>query len=169
MDKVHCLKKLYTKLTGKEITDPDVDTICEVLHLLADDITAIKTQNVSTLFSIEAIEGNITTNLSNVYVKKVGDLYDVLVVVNFNVAQVTGSNVFVSFKLNIPDEIKHFGGAIGAGFIVDSDTSTKNQPCTLQMGANVGGKSDGIVRSVTAVEAGNYQLYGEFMIAQGVD
>ena len=169
MDKVHYLKKLYTKLTGKEINGPDVDTICEVLHLLADNLITIKSQNISNLFSIEAVEGNITTSPSNVYVKKVGDLYNVRVVVNFNVAQVTGSNVFVAFKLNIPDEVKQFGGSVGAGFIIDTDTSTKNQPCTLQMGANVGGKSDGIVRCVTPVEAGNYQLYGEFMIAQGVD
>lgn len=40
MDKVHCLKKLYTKLTGKEITDPEVDTICEVLRLLGGEISS---------------------------------------------------------------------------------------------------------------------------------
>lgn len=169
MDKVHCLKKLYTKLTGKEITDPDVDTIREVLHKLTDDVSAIKSQDISTLFTIEHIEGNVTTHDSNIYVKKVGDLFNVRLVVNFNVEQVTGSNVFIAFKLDIPNEVKHFGGAIAAGFIIDTDTSTKNQPCTLQMGGSVDGMSDGIVRSVTPVEAGNYQLYGEFMIAQGVD
>lgn len=136
--------------------------------MLADDVTNIKSKNVSALFSIEAVEGNITATEPNVYVKKVGDLYNVRVVVNFNVAQLTGSNVFVAFNLNIPDEVKHYGGSVGAGFIIDTDASTKNQPCTLQMGANLEGKSSGIVRCVTPVEAGNYQLYGEFMIAQGV-
>lgn len=169
MDKVGCLKRIISKLTNASVNDEECDTVCKCLDKIVDSITSIKSENLSDLFDIEAVEGNITANVSNAYVKKVGDLYDVRVVVNFNVAQVTGSNVFVAFNLNIPNEVKHFGGAVGAGFIVDSDTSTKNQPCTLQMGANVNGKSAGIVRSVTPVEAGNYQLYGEFVIAQGVD
>lgn len=168
MDKVKCLKEIYKQLGGTEPILSTDDTVCEILHKIAGSVTSIKSKNISNLFSIEAVEGNVTTNDSNVYVKRVGDLYNVRVVVNFNVAQVTGSNVFVAFNLNIPDEVKHFGGAVGAAFIIDSDTSTKNQPCTLQMGGNVDGKSAGIVRSVTPVEAGNYQLYGEFMIAQGV-
>lgn len=40
MDKVHCLKRLYAKLTGKEITDPNVDTICEVLHKLTGELSS---------------------------------------------------------------------------------------------------------------------------------
>lgn len=40
MDKVSCLKRLYTKLTGKKITDPKVDTICEVLHLLNGELSS---------------------------------------------------------------------------------------------------------------------------------
>lgn len=168
MDKVKCLKEIYKQLGGTEPILSTDDTVCEILHKIAGTVTGMKSKDVSTLFSIESVEGNVTTTESNVYVKKVGDLYNVRVVVNFNVAQLTGSNVFVAFNLNIPDEVKHYGGSVGAGFIIDTDTSTKNQPCALQMGANVEGKSSGIVRSVTPVEAGNYQLYGEFMIAQGV-
>lgn len=167
MTKVNCLKEIAKRL-GAETLCTD-DTVCEILRKIAGSVTNVKTKNVSHLFSVEQIQGNITTNLSNVYAKKVADLYYVRVVINFNVAQLTAVNVNVVFKLNIPEEIKHFGGANGAGFIVDADSSTKNQPCTLQMGANVDGKSDGIVRSVNAFEAGNYQLYADFIIVQGVD
>jgi len=69
MTKVDCLKKLYTKLTGKQITDPDVDTICEVLHLLADDINISGSSPVTAVTSMDEQSPIILRNLdSGVYV-----------------------------------------------------------------------------------------------------
>ncbi len=167
---VKCLKELATKVTPTiDVKDIDADTICKVLCYINDNFNVDnKVKNISNLFSIEGITGNITTNISNVYVKKVADLYNVRVVVNFNVTQTTSTNSNVVFKLILPDEVLHFGGAVGAGFIVDTDTSSKNQPCTVQICGEVNEKCDCVVRSVTPIQTGNYLLNADFMIAQGV-
>lgn len=69
MTKVDCLKRLYTKLTGKEITDPDVDTICEVLHMLTDDINISGNSPVTAVSSMNEQNPIILRNLdSGVYV-----------------------------------------------------------------------------------------------------
>ena len=69
MTKVDCLKRLYKKLTGNDITDPDVDTICEVLHMLADDINVSGNSPVGSVSSMDEQNPIILRNLdSGVYV-----------------------------------------------------------------------------------------------------
>ena len=78
MDKVHCLKKLYTKVTGKEITDPDVDTICEVLHLLADDIDITNKEDITTEFTTPVLNTDKYSGTCTVGVLKSGATYQVI-------------------------------------------------------------------------------------------
>lgn len=77
MDKVHCLKRLYAKMTGKEITDPDVDTICEILHLLSDDITINDVEYLSDKFEIipNTSDTNAEFTIENFNIKKTNRNY----------------------------------------------------------------------------------------------
>lgn len=39
MSKVECLKKIISKLTGEELNDPELDTICECLDKLSEVVS----------------------------------------------------------------------------------------------------------------------------------
>ena len=107
MDKVHCLKKLYTKVTGKEITDPNVDTICEVLHLLADDIDITNKEDITTEFATPILNTDKYSGTCSVGVLKSGATYQVNV--NCNVTGVAaGSTLGKVATITFPEDIRSF-------------------------------------------------------------
>lgn len=172
MTKVECLHEILVKLAGKDISAAGDDTVCELLDKMIPyigDSNVSKPEDVSELFNMEGIEGNITTTLLNIYVKKVGNLYNARVKVDLNIGTRPTVNTFVAFKLNIPNEIKDFRGTIGPAFLLDSVNGKLNHICNLQISESVDGKSDGIVWLEASIPAGNYQLNAEFMFMQGVD
>lgn len=107
MDKVNCLKRLYTKLTGKEITDPDVDTICKVLHLLEDDFNINNVEDVSSQFSIQQYDHSSSPDILNneIKAKKIGDVYILKIKAKIRFNETYPSNCFYACTITSPETL----------------------------------------------------------------
>lgn len=119
--------------------------------------------DASSQFTISAVEGNVTVTNSTISAKRIGSIYQVTIVADITVAQLTGANVVQAFNLTLPSSITAFGGSIGSCFIINDESST-SQIGVLQIGGAVEGVCAGITRTVAALEAGSYKLYGQATI-----
>lgn len=107
MDKVDCLKQLYTKITGKAISDVNADTVCEILHLLSKDVDNINREDITTEFVTPILNSDKYSGTFNVGVLKSGAVYQVNV--NCNVTGVAaGTTLGKVATINFPENIRSF-------------------------------------------------------------
>lgn len=107
MDKVDCLKQLYTKITGKAFSDVNADTVCEILHLLSKDVDNINKEDITAEFVAPALNSDKYSGTCNVGVLKSGATYQINV--NCNVTGVvSGSTLGKVATIDFPENIRSF-------------------------------------------------------------
>lgn len=107
MDKVDCLKQLYAKITGKAISDVNVDTVCEILHLLSKDVDNINKEDITAEFVTPVLNSDKYSGTCNIGVLKSGATYQINVNCNV-VGVVNGSTLGKVATINFPENIRSF-------------------------------------------------------------